>query len=365
MENSALSLTRKSDKVAIVGFCQPHRAWIPYDDPAMEIWGLNRGYIFMERADRWFEMHGPAIHEWQQRRPGQHLQYLRDFAGPVYMHQARPDIIPNSVDYPLGEVAADLGINIARFNETDVLGEITAAPYLTSSVNQEIALAIHMEYREIWLFGIDLNTRSEYAWQKPGVEHMLGIAAGRGIKVYLPEHCPLLAGPIYGRGFLSPKGEQLSPDQWMERITSLQADKTELEARINKLAGGKEQLIWIQTQMVPGPDHEIMDQRRQQMEQAANQLQGQLLQNIGALQETLYWAHQTPFGQDPTEALGQLVAAAEAGQGRVVDQTAAIAGLAAEHLVTNGYMPSEGPGPGDIESLLADVPVAASGIAVG
>src|SRR4051812_9594595 len=102
-----LELTR--DRVAIVGFCQPHRDWVPYEDDTLEIWGLNRGYVFMHPRehgpgrpqDRWFEMHSPSIVEWQQRRPGNHVKWLQAFQGPIYMHQARTEVVPNSVDYPL------------------------------------------------------------------------------------------------------------------------------------------------------------------------------------------------------------------------------------------------------------------------
>jgi hypothetical protein len=375
-----MDLSRKFDRVAIVGFCSPHREWVPYEDPELEIWGLNRGYIFQQRMDRWFEMHGPGIVEWQQRRPGNHLQWLQRFQGPIYMHQARPELIPNSVDYPLLAVAADIGACIYRFagpaGETagtasggpggsqvwnpNELKSGKDIPYLSSSIAQEIALAIHMGYKEIWLYGIDLNTASEYAWQKPGVEFMLGLAAGRGIKVYVPEMCPLLQGSIYGRGYLKPEGEKMSPEQWMERIKALQADKEKLEARWNQFQGAKREIEWLLAQMVPGMDHEAMDQRRQQSDQAIQQVYGQVLQCVGALQETVYWAHQTPEGQNPREALGQLVAMAEANAGKTVDDTAALAAWAVEALGTNGH-DSDGPKPDSLDWAIADLVPSTSG----
>ena len=388
-----MDLGRTSDRLAIVGFCNPHRDWLNYEDEDLEIWGLNRGYIFMERATRWFEMHGPSIHEWQQRRPGAHLQYLKMFPGPVYMHQARPDLIPHSVDYPLQAIADDIGSCVYRFAPKgvvaaaaeprstsaaappepppasavlDPMGELlvwaqTNAPYIASSIAQELALAIHLGFREIWLYGIDLNTSSEYAWQKPGVEHLLGLAAGRGIKVYVPDMCPLLKGPIYGRGYLSPRGEQLSPEQWMERIHSLEQQKRGIEAQVNQILGAKREVEYLLSQMVPGMDHEMMDQRRASQERTLGNLNAQLLQCVGALQETLYWAHQTPNGQDASEALAQTIAAANAFEERDFDPTAALAGLAAENLETNGHMPSEGPAPDSIEWAIADTPQSTSG----
>ena len=63
--------------------------------------------------------------------------------------------------------------------------------------------------------------------------------------------------------------------------------------------------------MIPGLKHEVMDQRRQQMDNTINKLQSELLQCVGSLQETLYWAHQTPHGQDPAEAINQFVSQEE------------------------------------------------------
>ena len=342
--------TRQADRVAIVGFCQPDRDWVPYDQDDLEIWGLNRGMIFMPHATRWFELHGPDIHEWQQRRPGNHLTFLRQFPGPVYMHQARADIIPNAIDYPLREVADDLWPDLTRFDPTKDVLQGSDAPYLTSTVALEIALAIHLGFKEIGLYGIDLNTTSEYAWQKPGVEHMLGIAIGRGIKVRLPAKCPLLQGEIYGRGYLSPKGEMLSAQQWMERIAALQHQKEGIERQIQEAAGGKKELEWIMAEMVPGIDHEILDQRRQAFERAIMKLQAQGHQCVGALQETLHWAHQTPAGQDPQEALGQMLARIEDPDGKENPEAV----IAAMHSDIEHYE-DEGPAAESVAAALIDV----------
>ena len=342
-----VDLTRRFDRVAIVGFCKPHRDWVPYDEEDLEVWGLNRGVIFMPRANRWFELHGPAIHEWQQRRPGNHLGFLQRFPGPVYMHQARADIIPNAVDYPLREVADDVGSPILRVAADGVATSGREEPYLTSTVALEIALAIHLGYREIGLYGIDLNTASEYAFQKPGVEHMLGVAVGRGIKVIVPDMCPLLKGNIYGRGYLSPRGETLSPEQWEERIRALQAQKQQYERQLSEAVGGKREVEYLLTQMVPGMDHEAMDERRQNFEKAIANLQAQAFQLIGALHETLFWAHQTPAGQDPREALGQLIAAEGPDAQAFVHQTIA------DELGT--AVPAEGPEEDSVDAALFDV----------
>lgn len=344
-------LARKRNKVAIVGFCQPHRDWAPYDNNQWDIWGLNRGYIFMPRADMWFEMHGRAIWEWEQRRPGNHVKFLQGFRTPaqarafapdmpVIMHEAVPSVIPHSIAYPFEAVAEDIGRGITRFvpnGAPEKWGKNqaqAAIPYLASSIAQEIALAIYMGYEEIALFGIDLNTTSEYAWQKPGVEHLLGLAAGRGIKVHLPDMCPLLRGNIYGRGYKRPEGESMSLAQVEERLRALQDEHEQFVRELQVAQGGLQAIDWVQGQMIPGLDHELMEQRKRGYQQAINQWQVKVLQNEGALNETLYWAHITPDGQPPDDALKE---------------------LALKRLGETGQ--AEGPTEGSIETMLTDAQV--------
>jgi hypothetical protein len=303
-------MQEKKKRVSILGFCSDSREWAPYEDSDMEFWGLNRGYVFQRRANAWFDMHSKEIRYCEHRRPGRHTEWLKGFPGPVYMHQADPEI-PNSVTYPLAEVAEQIAGNLYRVDKDGNIKSAENEPYLTSSIAQEIALAITEGYDEIHLYGIDLNTDSEYAWQKPGVEYLLGVAAGRGIKVVLPDCCPLLKGRIYGRGFLSPEGERMSLDQLQIRLKSLQKEQQQVSEQINQMLGAKRELEFVQSQMVPGLDHERLDDRRKKMQEGINQLQGRLLQVEGGLKETGYWISQTPAGQEPAEAMAQLRADSE------------------------------------------------------
>lgn len=293
------------ERVAIVGFCTTSREMAPYEDATFDIWGLNRGYIFMHRADCWFDMHGPHIVLNEDRRPGKHMEWLRGFPGPVYMHRALP-AVPNSVDYPLASVAQTIGANLWRLDEKGGARCMAEAPYLSSSIAFEVALAIHEGYREIHLYGVDLQTDSEYAWQKPGVEHILGIAVGLGIKVLLPDNCPLLKGALYGRGYLSVEGERMSLEQLHNRIKALGVETEDVKRRLFELLGAERELTFMMDQLLPGLDHEKLDARRHQMEKAKAALQQKVLELAGAMKETNYWLSQTPAGQNPAQAIAQL-----------------------------------------------------------
>lgn len=316
-------------KVALVGFCQTSREAAPYRDKTFEIWGLNRGYIFMPRADRWFEMHGQHIYNWQQRRPHKHVEYLQSFPGPVYMHEQVPEI-KTSVVYPLAKVAANLGPWVWRIGDTNAengmlinsekVRDTGREPYLSSSIAYELALAIYEEFEEIHLYGIDLNTDSEYAWQKPGVEYLIGVANGRGIKVVLPDNCPLLKGNLYGRGYLSPKGEQMSYEQLESRMKAIQKQMKQLERQLDQHIGAQSELEFAMQQMIPGLDHEIMDDRHKKIEKNIAVLKQQLSQCVGGIKELQFWIHQTPDGQSPSEAMEQIDASLQSSSNGFADE---------------------------------------------
>jgi hypothetical protein len=212
-------------------------------------------------------------------------------------------------------VAEDLFPPAFRRTEAGEATSMVMEPYLSSSIALEIAMAIHEGFSEIHLYGVDLNTDAEYAWQKPGVEYMLGVAVGRGIKIVLPDNCPLLAGTIYGRGYLSPQGEQMSYDQLEQRFKSLQKQSTGAQIELARLQGAHAELTQMIEQMVPGLDHELMEQRLKLIDKNVQQIAMQGQNITGALKETLHWMHQTPAGQQPKEAMSQLVEESSSGGG--------------------------------------------------
>jgi hypothetical protein len=109
----------------------------------------------------------------------------------------RYDEIPSSVAYPVDEVVANIGI-----------------PYFTSSVSYMLGLAMLEGFDRIELYGLDMASETEYAYQKAGTEFLLGMAMGRGIKVYVPEKSLLLRAGLYGYD----GGFQVIGRQTMEKI---------------------------------------------------------------------------------------------------------------------------------------------------
>jgi hypothetical protein len=107
----------------------------------------------------------------------------------VYMQQHWHDI-PGSVPYPLDAVRETVFKDFPRWDQDD---------WYNSSPAYMIALAVHMGAEEIGLWGVDVLDESEYQYERPCLEFLIGLAVGRGIKVTLPEG-PTALGKFRGKG---------------------------------------------------------------------------------------------------------------------------------------------------------------------
>lgn len=177
-----------SDTVCIVGMSSSGWKWL-YDGHAegCEVWGLNRGnFVFgpdtMAHFTRWFQIHpyGGMMGRYQSL---EYLEWLKVCPIPLYMEVAIPTI-PASLTYPFDEVVAAVGSNY----------------FATNTIGYMLGLAILEGFKEIRLYGINMgdgDLGDRYA--RPSIEFLLGLAAGRGAKVWVPEESALLKGNLYAR----------------------------------------------------------------------------------------------------------------------------------------------------------------------
>lgn len=184
-----MSDERHEKRIAIVGTA-PTWKECPFDDPTLETWLLNDMHVLPGiRADRWFDLH--PLDKMYFRDPGQkiyahevpvghfvrpkgHLEFLRRQTIPVYVQRAADLGSPNARTFPKAEVEQALG------------------PYFASSPAWMVGLALLEGVTELHIYGIHLATEWEYQKQKPNMTFLLGIAAGRGVKLVLPKGSPLL-----------------------------------------------------------------------------------------------------------------------------------------------------------------------------
>ena len=192
-------------KICIVGFA-PGREKAPYDDPSFEFWGVNEMYMApdVKKIDVLFEIHD---YKWikEGKRYKDHLKWLRDQRKTVIMMQTHFDDIPNSVPFPREPLEEAYG------------------SYFTNTISWEIALATYIGVEEIHIYGVNMATDIEYQSQRPSCEYYVGIAKGKGIKVYIPPESDLLKC-FYQYGFedgelsiMSQRMKQLEEEQGAKR----------------------------------------------------------------------------------------------------------------------------------------------------
>ena len=185
--------------VAIVGSHQETRENAPFDDPDIDIWVFNeafsqkvRGkdgepYQWCKRADVVFQMHAPGIYKNPLNRSDKnHWQWLQQEHGELVIYMMEQDAeVPNAKRYPLEELCADL------------LGEF---PYtmLTSTPALSIALAVYLGYERILFYGIEMQSDTEYRYQREGVIAWTYYALGKGVQVELHSAHEAFDQPIYG-----------------------------------------------------------------------------------------------------------------------------------------------------------------------
>lgn len=190
-------------KVAIIGKCSSSRHHAPMGMNDWEMWCL--AWDPTPVVDRLFEVHGNwrAFHGAGSEDAAAHRRWLMGQKVPVYMNQVEHDI-PSSVRYPIEEITALVG----KTNGKDFV-------YLESSIAFMFALAL-LEFKQgkcpsglkVGIWGVDLAVGTEYTYQRPNLEYLIGLARGLGVKVFIPPVSSLCTA-AYGK----PYGEWTTDDR--------------------------------------------------------------------------------------------------------------------------------------------------------
>lgn len=169
-------------KIAIIGKCSSTRSDAPIFNADWEVWGL--AWDPLPVCHRYFEIHA----NWRNHRDNPedaetHKRWMMGLKVPVVMRQVEHDI-PMSVAYPFDDVAKLVGNSNLGF------------PYIESSIAVMLAQAILEGADRIGIWGVDMGTTTEYAYQRPNTEYLIGFARGRGIKVFVPVQSALLSSAM-------------------------------------------------------------------------------------------------------------------------------------------------------------------------
>ena len=167
------NLNKTTKKIAIVGSALSTKNDAPFNDKSWQIYSLN--YITgIQRFDLWFDIHN--IKKMWRDHPYWHFlvenQDKLIIAEPI-------EELPNASIYPQKEIMAEFG------------------DFFTNTISWMIAFAIHKNVEELAFYGVDMANDTEYAYQKPSVLYLLGIATGKGIKINIPEKSRIFEGTIF------------------------------------------------------------------------------------------------------------------------------------------------------------------------
>ena len=173
--------------LAIVGSHPDTREDAPFDDPSFEIWLFNEAPQKTEVYKRWdasLQIHNENVYASLQNWVNKdHWEWLQQNHGPdkrIFMQDVDPRV-PNSVKYPLDEIL-----------------ELVPYRYLRSSPAQMLALAIHLGYKHIQIYGSDLSSNTEYRYQAINYMFWIGFAHGRGVNLEMKCWHEEFNQPIYG-----------------------------------------------------------------------------------------------------------------------------------------------------------------------
>ena len=193
--------------IALLGTASSSMELAPFRDASWAIWACSPGaypLCAQNRSDVWFEPH-----RWLPTSPGkfgapgtkpwfspEFHQFLTQHKGPVFMSMAHPSI-PSSVAIPYEYLISKYG------------------PYFwTSTLAYMLAMAIETlhprvqngEKVRLGLWGVDMCATEEYAYQRPGCQHFIGLAKAMGIDIVLPEESDLMRPTtMYGIGEHNPR----------------------------------------------------------------------------------------------------------------------------------------------------------------
>jgi len=230
---------RTRDKVCIVG-CSDSCKQTPFTlTDEFEFWGVNNLYWTIpgkpaldgaHQFNRWFEIHQIEQNTsgvWERRGStmfrnlavDHYLDQLGILDIPVYMREINPKI-PKSELMPYDALVEKFG------------------RYFTNTISWEIAMAIAMGFKEIRIYGVDMAVDTEYGHQRPSCEYFLGVAAGLGIKIWLPDTCDLLKTRfLYGKE--EPQAREFT-EKLQEILGNMQA---KMHSENEKLKAAEQQVI--------------------------------------------------------------------------------------------------------------------------
>ncbi len=186
-----------------------------------------------KRADAVFEIHPAGEYTNPLADKSEYWQEFlqKQSAAPVYMQDQDPRI-PMSRKYPLEGVVNKY---LKKFRRGDNINK-----YFTSSPCYAIALALYLGFDRIEIYGIEMETNSEYVYQRDGVGLWVGIALGLGVEVVLSQNTTMFAAPLYG---YDDDHTSITREDFEENANAIQRSLDSAAARVEYTKGALNETI--------------------------------------------------------------------------------------------------------------------------
>lgn len=175
-------------KIALLGTAQSVD-YAPWHDPTWEIWSHASCAERFKRVDRAFEMHPECVWRGPSHK-AHYLKWLQRAPYPIYMLEQFPDI-PMSVRYPRERLFAE-----CRVMTGGTLHYGSHGDYM-------IHLALSEGVTHLGLFGmhyVNPVKDGDRLDQLLAIKFWLGVAAGKGVHLVIPDGNPIFSVPkeLYG-----------------------------------------------------------------------------------------------------------------------------------------------------------------------
>lgn len=162
-------------KIAIVGTSESSVKLSDCLDDSWEVWGCNGAYQLISGVDKHFELH-PIPYLKDLGIIPEYLEYMEFMGSNLIINGKYPEL-PNAVSYPIEEIVKHFKIK-----------------YFNNTISYMVAYALYTnpDLEDLALLGVDMAADTEYAHQRPCTEFFLGYAHSKGIRITIPDVCPLL-----------------------------------------------------------------------------------------------------------------------------------------------------------------------------
>jgi len=157
----------------------------------------DNGEIMYPKANAFFQMHHEAIWKSPKNRSDEnHYNWLKSGKTPTAYMQKKYKEVPKSVRYPIESV-----LSLVKNVRIVVNGKEKDFKYFSCSPDFALALVADMwkkgkRYKRVEVWGIELETESEYQYQRTGFAFWTGYLAGLGVNLFLNNS--IFDAPMYG-----------------------------------------------------------------------------------------------------------------------------------------------------------------------